>query len=907
MAMAFDPATFGVDRVLRDGGSIHLRAIRPDDKTRLVEHFERLSAQSVYFRFFRVKRRLSDAELRQFTELDVRRQVALVATLRRNGGEEIIGVGRYARLDSAPAEPVRAEVAFAVTDAHQRRGIGTVLLEHLAAIARADGVEVFEADVLGENNAMLAVFMQSGYRVTRALADGVFHLSFPTDATPIARAAQHRRERAAAAASVRALLAPRSVAVVDTAAPTGSLSGIVLEHLVRGGFRGPLYPIHLSATTVGARPAQAGVSAIGQPVDLAIIAVPTAAVEAVVEDCARAGVRGAVVLSGGFGECGEAGRIAERRLTALVRGAGMRLIGPNSIGVLNTDPAVSLQATIAPQAAAPGNVGMLSQSGALALAVLERSARVGLGLSSFVSAGNQADVSNNDLLAYWAEDERTAVIVLYLESFGNPRTFARVAPEVARRKPIVAVKAARSLAGMRPARSHSAATETLDVAVDALFAQVGVIRTDTLGELFELVSLLSSQPLPAGPRVGVVTNSGGLATLFADAAEGNGLIIPELAAAAGAAPPASAAAGTGLANPVDLLVSAAPQHYAAALAQLGSQATIDAVVAIYVTPLAQQAECFAAAIARGAGAVPADKPVAAVFLAGDSAPAALHAGPRGRLPVYDSPESAARALAAAWRYADWRRRPAGAVLELAPAAIEAARAVLERAQTGSAAPCWLASNDIAAILCAAGIRNAMAEQVDPADAVSAAARLGFPLVMKAVAPGLSGRRAAGAVLLGLRSAADVAGGVATLRQRIANLEAVELQRAVEGGAEAMVEVITVPTFGALVVCGIAGAVAELARDRAYRMPPVTDVEAEAMLAQLRLAPLLDAGGLPADRAALIDIIRRVSALVEALPEMRRLVLEPVMVLPGGRGATVVGAQLCVAGDVDPPPAIGPGG
>ncbi|MFN8644149.1 MAG: GNAT family N-acetyltransferase [Candidatus Binatia bacterium] len=710
-------AAFAVDRVLRDGGSIHVRAIRADDKARLIDHFARLSARSVYFRFFRVKKRLTDDELRQFTELDFRRQVGLVATLRGDAGEQIVGVGRYAVLDAAPGQPRRAEVAFAIADDHQRRGIGAILLELLAEIARANGVEEFEADVLGENNSMLQVFLRSGFRVTRSLEEGVFHLSFPTEETAESIAVQQRRDRAAAAASVRAFLQPRAVAVVGASARPGALGGALVEQLRRGGFAGPIYPVHPSAEAVAGLPAFARVSAIGAPVDLAVVTVPAAAVEEVVADCARAGVHAVVVVSGGFAETGAAGRAAEQRLAALVRASGMRLLGPASMGVLNTDPAVALRATADVDGIAPGRVGLLAQSGAIGLALLERCARLGIGLSSFVSAGNKADVSGNDLLAYWSEDPRTAAVLLYLESFGNPRRFAQLAPAVARRKPIVAVNAGRG-----PAH--------LDVGVAALFEQAGVIRTDTLEGLFDVAALLASQPAPAGAHVGVVTNAAGLGALFAAAATADGLALPALSATARATC-AAAAPAAALDNPLDLLATARPPDYVATLRALGADAAVDAVVAIFVSPRAAEAEAYAAAIAAGAADVPEHKPVLVVFLCGGRAPAVLHAGPRGRLPVYEFPESAAHALAAVARWQTWRQRPLGEVLELPPGAEEAIRAVVDRLRAGGRGA--VAPTSVAALLRAAGIDHAMAETV-PRRGRRGRRAPRLPLVMKAVAP-----------------------------------------------------------------------------------------------------------------------------------------------------------------------------
>ena len=895
-AMSSDPRALAVDRILRDGSSIHVRAIRADDKQRLLDHFGRLSARSVYFRFFRVKKRLTEDELREFTELDFHDRVALVATLRRNGDEQIVGVGRYARLEVKPGEPVRGEVAFAVADAYHGRGVATVLLELLAEIARAHGIEEFEADVLGENNGMLAVFRHSGYRVQRALDGGIFHVTFPTEETDESLSAQHRRDRAAAAASVEVFMQPGSVAVVGASERPGSIGAALIGNVRRCGFHGAIYPVHPSAAEIEGLRAYPTVGAIGQPVDLAVIAVPAPQVETVVQDCARAGVRGIVVISAGFAEVSGEGRAAQQRLTALVRAAGMRMVGPNCMGLLNTDPAVSLNATFAPHWPGPGNIAMLSQSGALGLALLDRFDQLGIGLANFVSVGNKADVSGNDMLAYWANDPRTAVILMYLESFGNPRKFGRVAPEVARRKPIVAVKAGRSAAGSRAASSHSAALASREVAVAALFEQAGVIRTDTLEELLDVARLLSAQPVPPGGRVGVVTNAGGLGILLADACEANGLTLPELSDATRAALRALLPAAAGLANPVDLLAAAPPEDYERAVPLVGSDAGIDALVVIYIEPMVAQREEIAAAIARGAGAVPSEKPVLVVFMARGGAPAVLADGRRGRLPVFDFPESAGRALAATVRYARWRSRPTGSALDLEPFAERAIRAVVERILADTDGPLWVTATDAATILRTAGIECAIAEEVAAADAAATAERLGYPLVAKAVAPGLVHRSDIGAVVLDLRSGEAVAAAVTQLRERVPHLTSVLLQRQVSGGIEALVGVTSDATFGPLIICGLGGVLVELLRDASYRLPPVTDVDAAEMLDALRLAPLL-AGyrGAPAgDRAALADVIRRVSALVEILPELRELDLNPLVVLPPGQGVVVVDAKMQLA-------------
>jgi acetyl coenzyme A synthetase (ADP forming)-like protein len=888
-----DASHYEAEEILRDGGSICIRAIRPDDKPLLLDHFHRLSQRSVYFRFFGAKKRLTDDELRRFTEPDFARHVGLVATLREGDAERIIGVGRYMMHDSDH----RAEVAFAVADEHQGRGIGTLLLEHLAPFARANGITEFEAEVLGENNKMLEVFAKSGFVARRSVEGGVVHVTFPTEETEQFLQASYTRERVAAAQSIRAFLNPRSVAVVGASHQPGSIGYNLVANLKQCGFTGPIYPINPNVAEIDGLRTYPSVSAAGAPVDLAVIAVPAPAVEEVVADCARAGVHGVVVISAGFAEVSEAGRTAEKRLRQLARSSGMRLVGPNCMGVLNTDPAISLNATFAPTWPPAGNIGMSSQSGALGLAILDHVHRLNIGISTFLSVGNKADVSSNDLLCYWADDPRTAVIVLYLESFGNPRRFGRIAPDVARHKPIIAVKSGRSAAGTRAASSHSAALASLDVAVDALFEQAGVIRTNTLEELFDVAALMSTQPVPGGPRVGVVTNAGGPGILLADACEAQGLKLPELAPETLQQLREFLPAQAGLANPIDMIASATPEQFERTIAAVGADANVDSVIVIYIPLFLTQDDETAAAIARGAGVVPAQKPVLSVFISSRGAPPILSGGPRGHLPSYSFPENAAMALAKAERYGRWCQRPRGVPLGIDRFKQGTIRAVIDRLIAQTPGPQWLQTEDIATLLRAAEIDFAAAELTTPAEAVATAERMGYPLVAKAIAPDLVHKSDVGGVIMGLESAAAVQAAADTLVERMravgAQLDGILLQREVRGGIEALVGVTTDPTFGPLVVCGLGGVLVEVLRDVSFRLTPVTDIAAEDMIAKLRASKLLDGyrGAPPGDREALAMVIMRISALVEVVPEIRELDLNPVKVLEPGKGAIVVDGRI----------------
>jgi acetyl coenzyme A synthetase (ADP forming)-like protein len=697
---------------------------------------------------------------------------------------------------------------------------------------------------------------------------------------------------------MRALFEPRSVALLGASRKPLTISGALLKNL-RESFKGAIYPVNVAGGEIQGLPAFESVAAIGQSIDLGIIAVPASGVMEAVRQCADAGANSVVVISAGFAELGPEGRVEQERLRDLARGSGMRMVGPNCMGILNTDPLASLNATFAPTVAAAGNVGMLSQSGALGVAILDHARDLHIGISTFVSVGNKADVSGNDLLAFWKEDPRTDVIALYLESFGNPRRFARLAPEVARRKPIVAVKSGRSAAGTRAASSHSASLACLDVGVDALFEQAGVIRTNTLGEMFDVVALLATQPPPRGPRVGVVTNAGGPGILLADACEAQGLALPELTAPSLHELRSFLPAAAGFANPIDMIASATPEQYERAIEIVGRDPNIDAVIVVFVPPLVTTAAQIAAAVTKGAATVPAPKPVLTVFLASKGAPPMLAPGTRGRLPSYAFPENAARALGAALRYQRWRERPVGEILRLTDEQRSEARRIVQTSLETRRDPHWLDPADVRDLLAVAGIAMADLRTTVPEGAARVARAMGFPLVAKAVAPGLVHKTDVGGVALNLRSEDEVKEAVAAMRDSLAKagfaLESVILQRQVEGGLEALVGVVADPTFGPLLVCGIGGVQVELLRDVSFHLPPVSDLDAAEMIDRLRLRPLFDGyrGSPPADRAALITVLQRLSALVEEVPELMDLDLNPVRVLPPGEGAIAVDARIRV--------------
>ena len=885
------PAQWEADVLAADGGILHLRPVRPDDAERIAALHSRLSDRTRYFRYFGAYPRIPDRDLHRLVHVDHVDRVALVAEL----GAEILAVGRYDRVGSG----TDAEVAFVVEDAHQGRGVGSVLLEHLAAAARERGVRRFVADVLAENARMVRVFRDAGYSSTREYVDGVVHLTFPIAPTETSTAVAHERERRAEARSVERLLHPRSVAVVGASSDAGKAGHVVFANLQAYGFQGPLYPVNAGSRHVGSVRAYPSVGEVPDEVDLAVVAVPAAAVPGVVSECAGKGVRALVVLSAGFGERDDAGRAAERQLVVSARGAGMRVVGPNCLGVVNADPAIRLNATLAPRVPGHGRVGFFCQSGALGVAILETAARRGLGLSTFVSAGNRADVSGNDLLQYWDGDPATDVVLLYLESFGNPRKFARLARRLARRKPVVAVKTGR-YAGPAGLAARSGAPP--EESVQAIFEASGVIRVDTLGELFDVAQLLAYQPLPRGRRVAAVTNSSAVGVLVTDACLAAGLSL--------------AASG-----PVDLGVDATPAEFAAAL-----RSTVDddvgAVLAVFVPALSTQEEEYARVLADVAGgpAAAAGVPVLSTFLGAEGVPAGLRRSApgepaaRGSVPSYPTPERAVQALARAVRYAEWRQRPAGALPELADVDPEAAEAVVEAALAATPGGRDLDAAEAARLLGAYGVR---VEPTSPAgtaaEAVAAAGTLGYPVALKSTVDALRHRQDLGAVRLDLVDADGVRAAWSALAALAASTAGttgtgaaapVVVQRMATPGVATVVQVSDDPSFGALVSFGVCGLATDLLGDSAYAAVPLTDVDAAQLVRAPRAAPLLFGyrGTQPVDVAALEELLLRLSRLAEDIPQVLGVRLEPVLVAPAG--STVLAATVRVGpvtGRIDPGP------
>jgi acetyl coenzyme A synthetase (ADP forming)-like protein len=884
------PSQLEADVALRDGSIAHIRPIRAEDEAHLLALLRELSDDDRRMRFFSLGNDLSRTAHDE-ADVDYVHSLGLLATV--GSPERIVGHALY-----APSGEARAEVAFAIAAEYQGRGLATILLGQLADAAAANGIDTFEAVVLSENRRMLDVFRESGFPVKTRHEWHTVEATFPTSLTPEGLARFEQREELASASALRRVLYPRSVAVIGASERPGAVGFAVVRNLRAAAFPGPIYPVNPSATTIQSLPAFARLADISGPVDLAIIAVPSKHVLAVADQCGRKGVHALIVLTAGFAEVGPDGQQRQAELLHVCRSFGMRLIGPNCIGAINTDPAAPLNATFGPLMPPPGRIGMATQSRALGLAAIDFTSSRGLGFSSLVSMGNKADISGNDLLGYWHSDQRTDVILLYLESFGNPRKFARFARTVGRSKPIVALKSGRSAVGARATASHTGALlSTSDVTVDALFHQAGVIRTDTLEEMLDVADFLVHQPLPAGRRVAILTNAGGPAVMCADTCEAHGLELPALSEATQVRLRALLPVEASVANPVDMLAAATAEQYAESVRAIAEDPNVDALISIFLPPLATQPEDVARELSAAVAGLSVPKPILAVFMSAQPMPALKTPGGT-RIPGYQTPEPAAIALGHAVHYAAWRARPVEDPPTLPDIQKDEAGVLLSSALHRDGG--WLTPDEVRRLLGLYGVR--VVDQrlvVTAAEAADAANELGGEVALKAVAPGLLHKSDIGGVrlhLAGPQSVADAAADIANAVRAATGAPPTGflVQRMVPAGVEMLVGVVNDGQFGPTVACGAGGTLVELLKDVSVRLSPLTRRDAASMLRELRSYPLLEGyrGAPRCDVDAPVDVLVRISALAEDHPHIAELDCNPVMV--SACGAVVVDARVRVA-------------
>ncbi|MEP6815112.1 MAG: GNAT family N-acetyltransferase [Marmoricola sp.] len=861
------PAHWEADVLLRDGHTANLRPIHPGDKQRLTEFYSRVSDQSKYLRFFAPMPHLSDRDVDRFSTVDHHDRVAFVLTV----ADRIIAVGRYDLVDKG-----EAEVAFLVQDEHQGRGIAQLLLEHLAQAGRERGVDKFIAEVLPENVKMIQVFRDMGYRVVGGFEEGVMRFEFPIDPTDTAIGVMQDREHRAEAASIAAFFNARSVAVIGASRKQDTIGQALVRHLVLGDYSGRVYVVNPTSDSVAGMPAYAKVGDIPGDVDVAVVAVPADAVTDVVLDCAAKGVHGLVVISSGFAEAGDDGWKRQRKLLGLARSYGLRLIGPNCLGIINTDPEVQLNASLAPHMPQRGRVGFFCQSGALGTAILEKASNRGLGLSTFVSAGNRADVSGNDLLQYWEEDPATEVILLYLESIGNPRKFSRIARRVSRIKPIVAVRSGRTTQGV-PVGHAVRSIGAPQAAVDAMFKQAGVVQVENLDEMFDVGQLLAHQPLPRGCRVAIVGNSDALALLAADAAAGNGLSVVKS---------------------VSLGAEATAADFEDALDDSIDDDEVDSVVAVYIPPL----NTTGAAVANVLASVgeQSDKPLVCTFLGSEGVPELLRipdlAGSvvgRGSVPSYPAVEAAVRALARVVEYAAWVEKPDGGGAALEDVDPVFARRMLNELLMHDPEGRALTFPELQELLAVYGVEAWDRLPVTTVEeAVDTGKALGWDVVLKATADHLRTRPDLAHVWRNIDNEGEMRDAWDTLTALIddeANAGFV-VQRVAAPGVPVSIGGLEDPLFGPTVSFSIAGSLTDLVGDRAYRIPPITALEAAEMVRDIKAAPMLFGyrGSELVDVGSVEELLRRVALLKNDLPQLRSIELS--LVHATAAGASVLSAR-----------------
>jgi len=880
------PDRWVADVALADGGTVQVRPVRTEDGPLLEAFHARQSRESIYFRYFSPMPRLSARELDRLTQVDYFDHLTFAALL----GGEVIGLAGYDRWGTRD----EAEVAFITDDQHHGRGLATVLLEWLVVAAREVGFRALVAQVLPTNRGMLAVFHQAGFEATSTFTDGVVEVRMSLEPTPSALEAVEGRARRAEARSVERLINPTSVAVIGAGRERGGLGHEVFRNLLSHDFMGPVYAVNPLGGHVASVPSYATVLDIPDDVDVAVIAVPANEVMAVVDQCARKRVQGLVVMSAGFhGAAGPPGETAERALVERARSQGMRVIGPESLGVINTDPDVALHATISTVDVLRGRVGFLTQSGTLGIAALQHARRVGLGISTFIDVGAKADVSGNDVLQYWEEDERTDVVLLYLESFGNPRKFTRIVRRLSRHKPVVAVKAAESVPGRgRLSGPRSGGTDAwprdpdwpADATIGAMLAESGVIRVDTPTELFDVARVLVHQPTPTGRRVALVSNSHGSSNLALDACWGAGLVPAELGAGTRGRLTSQLPSGAEVTNPVDLTFAADAGAYEMAVGEVLADPGVDAVIVVYAPPAREERRAVGDAIvraveedARRAGQRGETRrvPVVATFLGADIDAPLGH--DQVFIPLFEFPNGAARVLGRMADHGAWLAQPEGVYPDADPAELGPARVLvaelLERHPEGA----WLDVEETFELLGLIGLPMTAFRLVYSADeAVAAAEELGHPVVVKATGLERLSKSEAGGVALDVHGADEVRAAHERMSAALGDaMVPAIVQCMAPAGVDVRVATHQQPLYGAVISLGLGGSAAQANLERAVRVLPLTDADALRLIETSPLIPLFNEQG-PRGVIDLQEVLVRAAWVVEHLPEVADLELNPVL-------------------------------
>ncbi len=891
------PSQYESEVVLTDGSAMILRPIKTDDAEAFLAFLSRLGADSQYVWLHHLPAQMTPEDAQRFCTVDYINNFTLVGEVLKQKDKKIVAIGRYYRLPRKNS----AEVAIVIDDAYRRKGIGTRLVECLVNAAQDNGISIFEADVSAKNEDILALLKGYGYHVTRQLEGNALHVAFPIAPTRNVMRKEEERDRASTIASIRHLLCPKSVALIGASRYPGTIGYLMLHCMLQGGYTGTVYPVNPNVSSVMSVKTYPSILDVPDEVDMAVIAVPAKLVARVADECGQKGVHTLIVISDGFRESGPEGAAREQELRNIALGHGMRVAGPNCMGILNTAPQISLNSTFSPVFPPPGNVAFLSQSGAMGLTILEYANNLNLGVSTFVSVGNRVDISPNDLLEYWEEDKATKIILLYLESFGNPRKFAQIARRVSAKKPIVVVKGGSTAAGSKAAASHTGSMATSDISTDVLFKYAGVIRANTIEELFDIATVLSNQPLPKGRKLAILTNGGGPGIIAADASARNNLILPAFSPETITKLKSVIKRDILINNPLDTTAGATAEEFRDILQVLAEEPDIDSVMAIFIPPIVSNKAASEEAIRSVAPIFwKHQKPLVACFLGERGSTAKL--GSNGHfVPCYPFPEEAVASLARAVEYAENCKKPVGEIPKFPGLQRGKARRIIDKAmKENSQRPFWLRADETYNLLGCYGIRLApMAIAKTPDEAAAAAARMGFPVVVKLVSATITHKTDVGGVVIGLKSKNEVLKACDTIKANLMKLgrqnemQGVMVQRMVTGGIETIVGVTQDPSFGPLMMFGAGGIYAELMKDIAIRLPPLTDLDAGEMVKSIKMSKMLEGyRDTPvSDTNAVEDLLLRLSAMVEDVHQISELDFNPVKVMPKGEGCWVVDARI----------------
>jgi acetyl coenzyme A synthetase (ADP forming)-like protein len=893
------PSEYNVKVILKDGSTILFRPIKKDDAPEWLNFWHRLSSRSKYLRLHRSPPNMSMEDALRFCTVDYVNSFAFVAEAIEGHQKHIVAVGRYSRL---PATPNTAEIAFIILDAYQEKGIGTKFIEWLATVARKNDIDTFEAYVLPENTEMMSVFQGYGFHMKQVTENNIYHISFHLTRTTAVVKAKDERASQATLHSLEHILKPHSVAVVGASNRPGTIGQLIFQSMIQSGFNGVVYPINATNDAVMSVKAYRSVLSVPGEIDLAIVAVPAAQVLGVVDECGQKKVKGLIVISDGFQEKGEEGAVLEREMVDMAFGYGMRIVGPNCMGLINTDPQVKLNATFALTNPAHGNISFISQSGALGLGILEYAKSMNIGFSTFVSVGNRADIASTDLLQYWEQDAATRVILLYLESFDNTDIFSRVSRRISRNKPILAIKGGSTPAGSRASRSHTGAIATSDVVSDALFREAGIVMVDSIGELFDSAILFANQPIPKGKKVAILTNGGGPGILAADACAHNGLLVPELSAESLSKIKSVIKRDIHVGNPVDLTAGVSAEEFEDVLKILAADPGNDAILTIYVPPAGLDISSVENAISRASPLVRQNgKPLLSCFVG--------MSGIKGKamdgqfVPYYLFPEEAATALTNAVKYSELKTKETGVIPVFKDIERGKSRQLINEILTSSPQrPIWIDNRNLNELFKYYGIHFAETlAAATPEAAGELAAKTGFPVVLKLNSATITHKTDVGGVILDIKSPAEAIAAFNQIRSdlvkigRETEMQGVTVQCQITDGLEVIVGVTQDRMLGHVVMFGLGGIYAELIKDTAIRLHPLTDIKAGELIDSVKMAQVLKGyrGMPPYDTKSLEDLLLRISALVEDNPQITEMDLNPVKVQPDGQGYWVVDARIMI--------------